>query len=92
MNKEIMNHEFIFQKLKPGGCQSFSKNISNLVKGRDILNLEISILYLLANEMEIYLNVFGASVVKWISCKGNCTMVVTPDYRRRKKRYTEVFK
>ena len=85
-NGEITNHEFVFQKLKSGGCQSFGKDVSDLIKRRDILNLDIFVMYFLKNKMEIYLNVFGASVVNWIGCKGNCTLIIALDCGRRMKR------
>jgi hypothetical protein len=64
------DHEFVYEKVEPCSCVALSKDICNLLKCGQMMDLNVTVKYLFSNKMDIYLNMFGAGMEYWV--RGQC--------------------
>ena len=56
----------------------FSENVSNLFRGRKILNDELFTKNMIPYKVKIHFNVFGPSMKHGICNQVSCTFIITP--------------
>ena len=83
-------HDFGSKKGKSGSREALSKHISQLITCGNILDLKILLQDLLTNKMAIDLDVFGAGMEYKIGGNSKCRHVVTPKFRRDRKKNPKI--